>query len=824
MKGILIASLSTIFLFSVSVYADSDVGVVTPNKTLSTEALYQHALKEARAGKLDNAINTLRLLVTQSPERQDMLGDYVIILGWANNHAEALALFEKINRPTAPAYVIEGLASSARHQQRYDLAESLYLQSMTRFPKRVEPRIGLAYTLADQNKLLEASKVVERLRAEHPLRIEVLEAYAYVATANRDYFAALEAYQSILNQQPKHREALRGKAQTLARLGAPQLALEFADSHAGIISAEEREAITADRTAHRIRWGVIAADAGRGEARFAKIDQALVESDAAGARALDSGIELSKTERQLVLDRITALSARYRMHDAIALYKAMAARPLPIPAYAKAAAASAYLYIQKPEQARDLYREALGTDPDNVETHIGLFYALAECEEHQAALAQADIVVAMTPITIDAWSPATIRENPAYTRAQSARAMAPLYANRPGEAEQRLQKLAGQAPFNMNVRTDHASAMRARGWPRKAEQELHWVLAAEPSNSGTLGEHAGALLEMRDYRHAESALVLAQSVDAENGRIIRADRLATVHNMRELIIDGAFGRSSGDATGTSAPGGTQDYQVDTKLYSGPIDYNYRVFGHLFSSQAKFDDGTGRRDRAGVGIEYRSPFIIASGELAQGLDQSKTSGAISLAVTPNDYWTFIGDYDNSSNQTPLQATLAGIDSERASLGAVWRANELRSAGISFAKMDFSDGNQRHTTEARWTERVVAGPVYKLEITAGIYTSNNSLADRPYFNPSRDFSPTLEFANEWLQWRRYTRDFRHRLVATVGDYKQQGFGSSPLYNIRYEQEWNADDRLSLRYGLGHSQQPYDGVKTSRNYGYFYMNWRF
>ncbi|MDP2247010.1 MAG: hypothetical protein Q8J65_02680, partial [Nitrosomonadales bacterium] len=363
--------------------------------------------------------------------------------------------------------------------------------------------------------------------------------------------------------------------------------------------------------------------------------------------------------------------------------------------------------------------------------------------------------------TIDAWSPVTIRENPAYTRAQSARAMAPMYANRPAEAEQRLQNLADRAPFNMDVRTDHASAMRGRGWPRKAEQELRWVLAAEPYNSGALGEHAGTLLEMRDYRNAESALVLAQSVDAENGRIVRAGRLATVHNMRELIIDGAYGRSSGDATGTSAPGGTQDYQVDTKLYSGPIDYNYRVFGHLFSSQAKFDNGTGRRDRAGIGIEYRSPLIIASAELAQGLDQSKTSGAISLAVTPNDYWTFIGDYDNSANQTPLQATLAGIDSERASLGAVWRANESRSAGISFARMDFSDGNQRNTTEARWTERVIAGPVYKLEITAGVYTSNNSLDNRPYFNHSRDFAPTLEFANEWIQWRRYTRDFRHRL---------------------------------------------------------------
>jgi hypothetical protein len=264
--------------------------------------------------------------------------------------------------------------------------------------------------------------------------------------------------------------------------------------------------------------------------------------------------------------------------------------------------------------------------------------------------------------------------------------------------------------------------------------------------------------------------------------------------------------------------------MDAKLYSSPFDYNYRVFGHLFSAQAKFDTGTGRRERAGVGLEYRSPLVTATGELSQGIADSKTAGTVTLALTPSDYWSFVGGYETSSNQTPLQATLAGIDAKRASVGAIWRANESRSAAIGFENMDFSDGNQRNATSARWTERVIAGPVYKLEITGGLYTSNNSQDNRPYFNPSRDFSPTLEFANEWLQWRRYTRAFRHRLVATVGDYQQQSFGTSPLYNLRYEQEWDADDRLTVRYGVGHSQQPYDGVQTSRNYGYFYLDWWF
>ena len=786
--------------------------------TETANAVYRNAVKDARAGETAAALVSLHALVGSFPQRQDMVGDYAVVLGWAGDHAAALALLDRINRPTAPSHVIEGLAGSARAVRNYELAGTLYREAIARFPERVEPQIGLARTLADAGKLDDAAAVIERLRAQYPRRIDVLEAVADIATARRDYFAALAAYQAILAQQPAHRGALRGKIQTLARLGTPQLAIELADRNPGVLAPDQREAIAADRTAHQIRWGAIAADTGRGPARFADLDHALGDSEMAGLRALNPAAELTATERQLALDRISALRERYRMRDAIALHAAMAARAPAVPAYAKSAAASAYLYLEQPEKARDLYREALATDPDNLESRIGLFYALAECEEHDAALVEIGRAVAMTPQWIDAWSPATIRENPAYAQVLSTRAMAPLFANRPGEAEQRLHELSGRAPYNMGIRTDYASSMRARGWPRAAEQELRWVLAVEPDNSGALGERAGALLEMRDYRNAESALASAQAATAEDGRVVRAGRLWQVHNMRELIVDGTFGRSSG------GPAGTQDYAVDTRLYSSPFDYNYRVFGHLYNAEAKFDNGTGRRNRTGAGLEYRSPLITATGELSHDLNEGATGAAASLAFTPDDYWTFRGTLDTSANETPLQARLAGINARRGAAEVIWQAHESRSAALSYDRMNFSDSNRRDIAQARWTERVIAGPVYKLEITAALYASSNSLAAAPYFNPSRDFSPTLEFANEWLQWRRYTRAFRHRLVASVGNYWQQGFGTGSVYGARYEQEWDADDRLTFRYGIGRNRHPYDGVQDTHNYGYFNLNWRF
>jgi biofilm PGA synthesis protein PgaA len=647
----------------------------------------------------------------------------------------------------------------------------------------------------------------------------VLSSAGAAHAAPPDYFADLAAYQAVLAREPANRDALRGKILTLARLGAPQLAIELADRNPGLLTPAEHDAITADRVAHGIRWGAMAADSGRGPARFATLDLALAGSEAAGARALDPSAALTPPERQLALDRIGALAARFRMREAVRLYEAMALRPDGVPAYATSAAAGAYLYLEQPEKARDLYRLALAADPGNLGSHIGLFYALAESEDHAAALDEIERTAANTPLRIDAWSPATIHENPAYARAQSALAMAPLFANRPAEAEWRLHALSDRAPYNTEIRTDYASSMRARGWPRTAEEELRWTLAVDPDNSGALGERAGALLEMRDYRNARQALAAAQAVAAEDGRVVRAARLSQVQDMRELVVDGNAGRSAG-----GGPAGQQDYALDARLYSSPLDYNYRAFVHLFTAAAKFDTGTGRRDREGAGLEYRSPLITATGELAHGGSDGKTAGAATLAFTPDDYWTFRGEYDTSDNQTPLQASLAGIDSRRLAGEAVWRASESRSAALALAQMNFTDGNRRDSTQARWTERVITGPVYKLEVTAALYASRNSLAGTPYFNPSRDFSPTLEFANEWIQWRRYTRAFRHRVVVAVGSYWQQGFGTGSVAGARYEQEWDADDRLSLRYGIGRSLHPYDGVQSARNYGYLSLNWRF
>ncbi|HEX4327518.1 MAG TPA: hypothetical protein VH105_11915, partial [Burkholderiales bacterium] len=249
-----------------------------------------------------------------------------------------------------------------------------------------------------------------------------------------------------------------------------------------------------------------------------------------------------------------------------------------------------------------------------------------------------------------------------------------------------------------------------------------------------------------------------------------------------------------------------------------------AFLHTYDGLGSFDAGTGRYDRAGAGLEYRSTRYLASAEVTQDLNRDRTGLSLAGAYTPDDFWTLRAFAESSSTYTPVQARLFGVDAGRYGVGATWRGSESTSAGVTVYRLAFSDGNRRDVEQARVTQRVYAGPVYRLEVTGMVAASQASKTNVAYFNPGRDLESSVQLANEWLQWRRYERAFRHRVTLVAGSYWEQGFGSGSLYDARYEQEWSADDRLVLRYGIGRSIHPYDGVRSARNYAVVSVTWRF
>ncbi|HYJ17671.1 MAG TPA: hypothetical protein VEW72_00720, partial [Burkholderiales bacterium] len=140
------------------------------------------------------------------------------------------------------------------------------------------------------------------------------------------------------------------------------------------------------------------------------------------------------------------------------------------------------------------------------------------------------------------------------------------------------------------------------------------------------------------------------------------------------------------------------------------------------------------------------------------------------------------------------------------------------------IDFNDGNRRDILSASAFQRFITGPVFKLDGMLGLYTSQNSLGNAVYFNPQSDFGADLTLIGEQRLWRRYDRSFLHRLYLTLGTYEQKTFGSGEVAGIRYEHEWNLDDRFMILYGAQRSMHPYDGVREFMNYYNVALNWKF
>ena len=195
---------------------------ICADRTQEQTSAYRHAVEEARAGRTAPALEALRILTAALPDQQDILGDYAVIQGWAGDDTGALRTLERINRSSAPLFVLEGVAASARRVRQFELSQSLYRESIARDADRAEPWIGLALTLTSAGDLDAATAMVTTLTARFPQRTDVLEAAAEVAVAKRDLFNALAAYQAILVQKPADVAALRGKILTLGRIGVPQ--------------------------------------------------------------------------------------------------------------------------------------------------------------------------------------------------------------------------------------------------------------------------------------------------------------------------------------------------------------------------------------------------------------------------------------------------------------------------------------------------------------------------------------------------------------------------------------------------------------------------
>lgn len=631
-------------------------------------------------------------------------------------------------------------------------------------------------------------------------------------------------YHDILQLKPNDKEALRGRAIATLHMGAPHLALKFAKQHPEVFTQDELLNFHQASAGRSIKWGGVEEKAGVGQQRFQSTEKALMQNEVVRTLLLQGHEKNSPSSHYADFDRIVALRDRVRMQEAIALYQNLKDRQIKIPAYAVAAVADAYLYQHQPEQARELYLQALelnkqDRDYPNREWQLHLFNAYIDEFDFDAARELIDQLVKDVPPVLNKGLRGVEVDNELYEEARTNQAYARIHADQYEEGQAFLDKVLETAPFNMGARTAYADLLQLREQPRAAQRQYASVLVDDPTNSSAATGIAETAIALNDSQTAKHHLGTLTQHYPENREVQRVQQLYRLYQQPSLTVTSGWGHSP---TGGGIRG-TQNWQVDAILHSPLLNQQWRMFIHTFNAEADFSDVTGVRRRLGVGTDYRSPAWRISGEVNQDQTRLDNYGvSLNAAWLPDDHWGVDLEFESNSNNIPLQASATGIDMKSLRLGMNYIANESRSLGANVAYSWLTDSNRRLEAGANWQERWWSGPFYKLDTTVGVYASDNSLADAVYFNPRQDLSVEAQISNEWTLWRDYQRSFKNRLVLGAGNYWQKGFASDMACVIRYEHEWNLDPYRTISYGAAYERHPYDGVTNETTSVFLNLTW--
>jgi len=788
-------------------------------------ASYDALIERARAGDYEPALDMLR---EQGPAaNKRAVQDHIVIAGWAGKPAEALAAYESLPpRTVLPADVQLTVARAYRDTQRWPQALDAYRTGTRVYPDQGAFSAGEIMTLADSGQFAAAQAAGERRVLRQPGDADARLALSYVYARQNMPFEALHQADRALAVAPATPYVLREYIFALRGARMADVALDRARRHPELFSAGQMRTLEADALAQQAR---LAAMPTRGEAeRFAIADRTLAGYDAAIAAWRQAGDEAQSDVRRARIDRLHALHARVRMKELTQEYEALLAEGVPVPRYALNDVASAYLYVRQPERARDIYRQVAAADAlrmDDAEqrlaTETGLYYALAEGEQHEATGGVLDAVRSGYAPWLYYKGQATRMPNDLNLESSQTLAAARLQADDTVTAQQRLEDMAGKAPNNSGLRADLATVYRARSQPRASEIELKMAETLAPRSLAVENGQGFTALDLQEWRQAEALSADTMARAPENLTSRRLAREWEVHQKAELLITGYRGLAS-----DSPVVGNGDFGIDAVLYSPPIDYNWRVFGGGGYAAGDFEEGRGNYRWLRTGVQWRGRDLTVEGEVSTN-DYGhgvKPGVRLSAAYDLDDHWQIGGSGEIMSRETPLRALTNDISSNGMSVYVRWRANERREWTLSAAPSHFSDGNSRWELGLSGRERIYTAPHLKADLELGLSTQRNTRDNAPYFNPSADFMALPAVRVTHTLHRRYETAWEQIGTLGAGAYSQQGYGTGGVIALGYGQRYRANDVLDMGAMVTGTSRPYDGTRERELRIVFDLAYRF
>jgi biofilm PGA synthesis protein PgaA len=777
---------------------------------------HDEAVRMARRGDTAAALVILERLQRDHPGDLSVARDHLAIAGWAGQDDDVIRLYHGLPPGPQPDYVIEAAARAYRNLHQPTEALALYRQGSRQYPANAGFVAGEIRCLLDLGEFEPAAALADRALRERGEQLEILLAAGAVAMARDLPVEAVRYDDRALRVDPKSRDAQHDRILAIAQMGAPQVAHQLADASPGLLSPAEYRRVEGSEAAALVRWGVVEPPS---EAeRFAATDRAIAALDALIARWSSADpVDARDDILRARFDRMVALRDRVRMLDVIAEYDDLRRNDIEIPGYALDAAGDAYLYLREPEKARDIFRRVLEGDPRNISVRLALFYAYVDLETFDAAYNEVDTLDADLNRWLYLKGLRAPIPNPGRDTTDLAAASARLYGDQLADSERRFAAIYDAAPNNTRYIAGMGHIYEARGWPRRANDQYEIGRALKPQDFELEIGEARDALTLQDYRGTEARESNLLTRFPENLEAQRLDRLWDVHNMAELRITGEQAwRSATSVVGGSGIG------VETQIYTPPIAYDWRLFADQFYGHEELPGSEGQilLNRWGTGVEYRHLNLTATLEgdynsyrkqdpVLGSVEQDKLGARATASWAIDDRWQVGAIGELFSHDTPLRALRSGVTADAGALNMTYRESESRSLRLTTEIMTFSDGNVRTSAAGTYTERILAEPLFSIDVIGGLAGSQNSADNnRLYFNPREDVLASFGAAINQTLYRRYEFIYDHRLVITPGIYWEQGFGTAGVASVRYEQRLRVNDVFDAGLGIGFGRQPYDG----------------
>ena len=774
---------------------------------------YDALIIQARNGNFTPALTQLRQLPAER-QTPGQVSDHLVIAGWAGQDAEVLKVYEAQgkNRTLTPQ-ALATVARTYRNQKQWAQAEAVYRQALVREPNNVDLQLGLALTQADGGKTTEAVQRARALVAANPNDPNRRMALGYALTrAGFNYDALFEFDQAFIRAGDKP-EVAREYIVALQKARLPEPALRLAAKRPGLIDPVTQRRLEGDLAAERVRMAEFATRSEK--ERYVIADRALQDYDKLLARWTP---DPTAKDDVVVwrIDRLGALKARARTAEVIREYETLQAEGVKLPTYAVRWVAASYLDQRLPEKAAPLYRQAI-TAPDadvgdRVEDSTALFYALLENDQVDEARTVAKNLADSQKPRVELKGLPIGNPNDEWMDAQQLAAQAGTYGADLPSSEKSLEELVGKAPGSIGLRLAQAEMYRARDWPRRAERVLKETEAQSPRDIGLEMSQGFTALDLQEWRQLDILTDDVVARNPDNRQVQRLQRLRDVHDMAELRVEAYTGKSFGGGNNgdAGAVSGSRDWGIESRLYTPPIDEDWRLFAGAGYATADFEEGTGHHRWQVVGVERRTRDMTIEAEVSNHSygDGSKQGAAVSIARDINDNWQYGGSLGYLLSTTPLRALNDGITANGGSGFIRWRANESREWKLTLSPSHFSDGNDRFEALLSGREGLYSSPKVQVDLGLEVGASRNSKEDTIYFNPKSDFTVLPVININHVLYHRYETQWSQQFQVGAGTYSQQDYSTGGIGLVGYGQRYRWNDVLEAGATLSLISRPYDG----------------